>query len=435
MTDRTYDAVPVPALDAYYDQTRKEYLVQDNQNGWVSINETALKRIMRQRGFDTRPRRGDLVSEVDAKIIDVQTRFNVQYAGPVAGYHTGLYNTPDARFLVTKSPTIVQAVPGPWDKLRGILEGMVGTQQLVYLYGWLKCARASLISRKFTPGQALAFAGPRDSGKSLFQNLITPALGGRVARPYQFMSGQTPFNAHLFGAEHLMIEDESPLTDHKARRALGAMVKSITVNVDQSCHRKGATPIMLRPFWRLTMTLNDEPENLMVLPPMDESIEDKLILLKADKCPMPMPTATPEERAEFWRVLLEELPGFLAHVETFVIPPTLVSQRFGIAHYHHPELLARLDDLAPESKLLGIIDGHIRQDGQAWVGRSADLERVITSVNAPYRDEARRLLSWTNACGTYLGRLRRRYPDRITCRQVGEERERIWTILPPWGTP
>ena len=232
-----------------------------------------------------------------------------------------------------------------------------------------------------------------------------------------------------------MIEDESPLTDHKARRALGAMVKSITVNVDQSCHRKGATPIMLRPFWRLTMTLNDEPENLMVLPPMDESIEDKLILLKADKCPMPMPTATPEERAEFWRVLLEELPGFLAHVETFVIPPTLVSQRFGIAHYHHPELLARLDDLAPESKLLGIIDGHIRQDGQAWVGRSADLERLITSVHAPYRDEARRLLYWPNACGAYLGRLRRRYPDRITYRQVGEERERIWTIQPPWRTP
>lgn len=437
MTDqsREYEAVSVPAIEAYYDQTRKEFLVQDSQGGWVAINETALKRIMSQRGFDTRVRRGELVSEVDAKLIEVQTSFNVQYAGPVAGYHAGLYETPEVRFLVTKSPTIVPAVPGPWNMLRVILDGMLGAFQVVFLCGWLKCARVALVGRKFTPGQALAIAGPKDSGKSLFQNLITLALGGRSARPYQFMSGQTPFNAHMFGAEHLMIEDESPLTDHKARRALGAMVKAMTANVGQSCHRKGATPITLSPFWRLTITLNDEPENLMVLPPLDESIEDKLIILKAEKNPMPMPTATPEERAEFWRVLLEELPGFLAHVETFVIPPALVSQRFGITHYHHPELLAKLDDLAPEFKLLLIIDNQLLAHRAEWRGRAGDLEREITDDACLYCHEARKLLSWPTACGTYLGRLRRRYPGRITYAQIGEDRERVWTIYSRTRTP
>jgi hypothetical protein len=28
------------------------------------------------------------------------------------------------------------------------------------------------------------------------------------------------------------------------------------------------------------VTVNDEPENLMVLPPIDDSIEDKLIILR-----------------------------------------------------------------------------------------------------------------------------------------------------------
>ena len=435
MSDREYNAVPVPSLEAYYDQTRKEYLVPDNKSGWVSINETALERMLRQRGYDTKLRRGELVSEMDAKIIEVQTQSNIQYAGPVAGYKVGLHETPNVRFLVTKSPAIIPAVPGTWDTLRGILARMLGSLQLVFLYGWLKCARAALISGIRSPGQALAIAGPKDGGKSLIQNLITPALGGRVARPYQFMSGQTTFNAHLFGAEHLMIEDETPATDYKARRMLGAMIKSLTVNQEQSCHRKNATPVMLSPFWRLTITVNDEPENLMVLPPLDESLEDKLIILKAEKHPMPMLTATPEGRDAFWRVLMGELPGFLAHVETFVIPPEHVSQRFGVSHYHHPELLAKLDDLAPETKLLSIIDGHVHQDRQPWTGKAADLERLITSNHAPYRDEARRLLSWPNACGTYLGRLRRRYPSRISYRQVGEERERIWTIYPQGGTP
>jgi len=418
---------------AFYDQSRREYLIEDRSGGWVALAETGLKRILRQLGLDPRPPRGELVSPLDSRLIEIQTRYNVHFAGPVAGHDAGLHETPDTRYLVTKSPTIIPAAPGQWETIHGILLGMLGPKQLQYLYGWLKCSRAALVSKKFTPGQALAIAGPKDSAKSLFQALITLALGGRSARPYQFMSGQTPFNAHLFAAEHQMIEDESPATDHKARRMLGAMVKSLTVNQDQSCHRKGATPVMLRPFWRLSITVNDEPENLMVLPPLDESLEDKIILLKAERRDMPMPTATPEERDAFWLTLVGELPAFLAHVESFQIPTTMVSQRFGITHYHHPELLAKLDDLSPEFTLLSIIENHLLVGGQTWKGKASDLERIITDKDCPYHYEARKLLSWSTACGTYLSRLRRRHPNQITFAQTGADRERLWTIFPRAG--
>lgn len=430
MNEREYQAAKSPVLVAYYDQTRKEYLIQDRGGGWVAVNETGLKRIMRQCGFDNRPRRGESLSEVEHKLIEIQTRFNVQFAGPVAGYQAGVHQTPDVRFLVTRSPTIIPADARPWPMLESLLLGMLGEEQLVYLYGWLKCSRAALTTGKRAPGQAMAIAGPAESAKSLLQNLITLMLGGRSARPYQFMSGQTPFNAHLFGAEHLMIEDESPATDHKARRMLGAMVKSLTVNEDQSCHRKGDTPLMLRPLWRLTITVNDEPENLMVLPPLDESLEDKITLLKAERRPMPMPTATPDEREVFWNTLVTELPGLLHHIEAFVIPTDLVSQRFGIVHYQHPELLAKLDDLSPEFKLLAIVDNHLLTGGQTWQGKASDLERAVTDSGCPYYYEARKLLSWPTACGTYLGRLRRRHPARFIHALSGAERERVWTIHP-----
>ena len=51
--------------------------------------------------------RGEPLSEVDAKLVEIQIQHNIQYAGPVAGYKAGLYETPDTRFLVTKSPTII----------------------------------------------------------------------------------------------------------------------------------------------------------------------------------------------------------------------------------------------------------------------------------------------------------------------------------------
>src|SRR5947199_4251918 len=87
--------------------------------------------------------------------------------------------------------------------------------------------------------------------------------------------------------------------------------KNITVNDWQRCHAKNRVAISLAPFWRLSVTVNDEPENLMVLPPIDDSIEDKLIILRASKFMMPMPTVTLEQRKAFWQTLVEELPAFL----------------------------------------------------------------------------------------------------------------------------
>jgi hypothetical protein len=44
-------------------------------------------------------------------------------------------------------------------------------------------------------------------------------LGGPSAKPYHYMTGKTTFNADLFRAEHLMIEDEAPYTSfHELRK-------------------------------------------------------------------------------------------------------------------------------------------------------------------------------------------------------------------------
>ena len=152
------------------------------------------------------------------------------------------------------------------------------------------------------------------------------------------MSGLTPFNSDLFEAEHLMIEDEQASTDIRARRNFGAQLKNITVVDWQRCHAKNRVAISLSPFWRLSVTVNDEPENLMVLPPIDDSIEDKLIILRASKFPMPMRTATLEQRKVFWQRLIDELPAFLDFLLQWEIPRELTSERFGMRHFHHPDI-------------------------------------------------------------------------------------------------
>ncbi len=433
------DALPIkpsPAnsvLDAYYDAGRKEYLLKNQRGAWLSLTEGQFKRMLRQAGIRTECDEG-LLSEADEVILDLQHNRDVNYAGPLAGARAGFYDTGNSRILVTSSPKLIEPRSGAWPVLNRLMSGLFTRgecDQLPYVFGWLKVAIEALRAGALRPGQALVIAGEHDCGKSLFQALVTLILGGRSAKPYQFLTGATTFNSELFGAEHLMLEDEQASTDLRARRNIGAQIKNLTVNEVQSCHGKNREAVMLRPFWRLTITLNDEPENLMVLPPMDDSLTDKIILLRGFKSPMPMPTATLAQRKMFMDTLISELPALVHFLDQWPIPPHLASERFGITHYHHSEILAAIDSLAPEFRLLNLIDAQLFSSAApgAWHGSAEDLERLLTGPQSVCRQEAQRLLHFNTACGVYLGRLRAKYPDRVSYER--DDRRRTWRILPP----
>src|SRR5262249_29583083 len=155
---------------------------------------------------------------------------------------------------------------GEWPVLEKLLSNLlidkvengVTCDQRPYVYAWLKFAVEALWAGQRRPGPVLILPGPRDCGKSLLQNLTTELLGGRVKKPYRYMSGRTDFNGELFEAEHLMIEDEAPSTDLRSRRAFGTHIKSFAVNETHSCHAKNKQALTLKPFWRVTISLNDE---------------------------------------------------------------------------------------------------------------------------------------------------------------------------------
>ena len=419
---------------AYFDVGRNCYWICDDRGGWIPLNETQFKRMLRHGGVSPKVLEGAYVSLLDLHLIDIQRKADVHYAGALAGYSAGVYEMGERRILVTESPRIIEPKSGQWSILNAVIDGLLNDPQVdqrPYLYGWLKIGYETLRAGERRPGQALVLTGVHDCGKSLMQNLITIILGGRAARPYQFMSGLTPFNSDLFEAEHLMIEDEQASTDIRARRNFGAQLKNITVVDWQRCHAKNRVAISLSPFWRLSVTVNDEPENLMVLPPIDDSIEDKLIILRASKFPMPMRTATLEQRKVFWQRLIDELPAFLDFLLQWEIPRELISERFGIRHFHHPDILQAINNLAPEYRLLRLIEDELFLPGEtdAWEGSAEQLERRLSGDQSTCRNEARKLFTFNTACGVYLARLHKRYPNRFKPNHTREGNR--WTINPP----
>jgi len=411
----------------YYDENLRCYWCEDAKGNFIKINERSLQLRLRDDRFSTTVESGERLSPLERQILEIQRLRTVTYAAPLAGYAKGLYEISGKRILVTESPILIEPRKGDWPMLAKVLTNLFG-DQVIYFHGWTKHAVECLRQRKRAPGQALVIVGQHDSGKSLVQNLVTLLLGGRAAKPYRYMSGGTSFNGELFCAEHQMIEDEPASRDLRTRKKFGSEIKMVTACETQSCHSKNRQAITLTPLWRLTISLNDEPESLLTLPPLDNSLEDKVILCKAAKHAMPMRTDSLRERDIFWQTLKSELPAFIDFLLNWEIPEHLKSERFGITHYHHPEVRRAIDTLAPEMRLLEIIDATLFVAQTAdWIGSAAELENALAlSIKA---GEAKTLLDFGSAAGTYLGRLAISNAKRVEKQTSGSGNR--WVIHPP----
>jgi hypothetical protein len=178
----------------------------------------------------------------------------------------------------------------------------------------------------------------------------------------------------------------------------------------------------------MSISLNDEPENLQVLPPLDPSLLDKLIILRCVRHTLPWPG---DEITVLKDILQTELQPFAHYLDGLVVPEHLVEPRCGLKAYQHPAILEELMQLSPEHQLVGLIDTVIfEKEFLIWRGTAADLETALR--DSKYAREADRLFRFNTACGVYLARLHEQDPERITkTKSNGKVR---WAISPPAGS-
>jgi hypothetical protein len=418
----------------YYDKDKKEYLMQ-NKRCWLSLNEGQFKKYLQSIGYNPKTYKGERISDVDTKIIELRDSNDIDFSGSLAGHQKGYYEVFGKRLLITEGPVIIYPKRVDYSMLYGIIYRLfVGEDEdetpLHHFFGWLKIAYESLVNKTFRPGQILVLAGEAECGKSLLQKIITIILGGRSASPYNWMMGKTDFNSDMFGAEHLTIEDEVASTDIRSRREFGGKLKQLSANEEIKCSAKYRNSLVLHPFWRMSISLNDEPENLMILPPLDDSISGKMIILHAYRKAMPMPTAKTNERSMFWEKLKTEISGLLHFLTEYKIPEDLISERYGIKEYCDQYIRHELEVLSPENRLLELIDMCLFNDesfalANEYILTSHEIELKLLE-NASTKFEAQKVLSWSNACGTYLGRLARKYPYRMGQDRTSDKRK--WII-------
>lgn len=431
----SHSSRPVPLTGSiYYDKATKYYYMLAPSEDYIPVSRSDLAGQLVSSGMDPKIPKGGWLSPVEEYILKLQRDNHVDFVGALAGHSRGFLDMGGTRCLIITQPTFIKPAPGDWSMLRGVLERMFGATQWKHVLGWIKVALDMFHGRLWHAGQALVICGPAGAGKNLFGLILQQLFGGRMpGKPYKFMTGRTDFNADFFASELLTIEDEAESTSIQARRAFGSAIKMMTVNQVQWLHPKGKTALSVTVLQRLLVSLNNDPERLLVLPPIEPDIEDKIILLRVEKHPMPMETSTPAGMAAFWSALTAQLPAFVHFLHEWQVPLDMREPRFGVRHYHHPELLASLHVLSPEQRLLELIDDFVFSpvclDG-SWTGRSTAMDRLLKS----HRDsrcarEAEKLLPSLMSCGKYLGRLERLYPRRVSQRTLNGNVE--WTVLAP----
>jgi len=423
---------PEPPFDIYYNSARREYLIQKPDGRWHAQTLAQLKMRLKMAGISGK-------DDQDRIILDTQDYRDVQYAAPLAGKQAGYHEENGIRFVVTDSPKLIEPVAGQWSNLKKIFEGLlvngepdVGSAQWHTFLGWLKTSVAALRSGHYQQAQVLALAGKPDCGKSFVQHLLTEMLGGRDANGFEYLSGGDSFNAELFESEHIVLEDENMGKRQSDRAKLAKALKRFSSSTwTQRCRGMRKNGINLRPFWRVSITLNDGQDDLLVLPPLDDSIEDKLILLRGSKFDFPEPFDTSEEKAKFRQTLISEIPAFLHWLlNEYKIPEDHRDQRFGVKAWHHPVLHRDVELLSNESRLLALIDQVAWKDtgSETWEGSAAELYQLLTEDRAT-KSEARCLVSGGQATGNLLGKLAKKFPDRVEGKRT--EKKRSWVIQRP----
>jgi hypothetical protein len=422
--------VPAPKpydVDLYFDHWGGCYFRRDDRGNYIRATVASARRYLRTLGFSAKSEDGR-PSDLDRVLEYVETAQNCGYAAALAGYKAGLYTINERRILVTSSPNLIDPVPGSWDTLAAVFNGLLGAEQCRWFFLWLKLGIEAVRHCRYRPGQALIVAGSAGCGKNLLQSIITYLLGGRAAKPFRYLCGRTEFNSETFVAEHLVIQDESASSDPRVRKKFGSEIKGLVANELQSCHGKGSEALELTPIWRLSITLNDDPASLLVLPQWEDELTDKLMLFYAKSFPMPVDTSTPAGREMLMRQLRSELPAFVHHLEGLTIPEEMKDPngRFGVRAYHNPDLLGLMDAATDEMKLLEMIDAKLFTDPQAgaWEGYARELEDELAGVSG-----LRQLLTSVNTCGLLLGALARK-KERVEMlpKLHGSQR---WRVHPP----
>ena len=436
-------------IEFYYHGQNKNFYTKATDDHWIALDKPSVRSHLAEMGFRTEKMEGERVAPSDSVINSLQTDKAVDAAlSGLCGRRAGYYEENGQQYIVRRSPQVVKPVRGQWPTIQKLLDGQFGHKnpQLDVLLGWLSSGVRDFVNdgrraARFTQAQFLHIAGEPNAGKTLIlENILPFCFGSRSANCEDlFHPKQSEFNAHLFNAELLFLDDTKILkTDYHSRQQFGEQIKSLTVGAgggNTGFRSMQQDKVTVRPWWRFVRMMNTEPMTLATLPPMEPGVEDKIILLKAN--PMEYgPLGPIMQTGSGWfrriqKMIEAEIPHFVHYLlKEHQTPPYALdpTNRYPVLSYKNEDLLVDFEQAEPHSQLLHKLDteatsrifsldtftGDDTAPPSPWMGSANDLYDILmVSGTRPSQDRFRKLCPSTQILVSQLRRLETDHPDRV----------------------
>jgi hypothetical protein len=314
------------------------------------------------------------------------------------------------------------------------LHGLFGKEQLDVFLSWL--AHFYNNARLGAPkkGHALFIAGDVSAGKTFLSARIIGDMMGGSQEATSYMLGSTGFNEELFYHPVWTVDDAVASSDPKRHSSYSQMVKKFVANPYQEFHPKFKKAVSFRFNGRLIVTMNSDPVSIGMLPNIEQSILDKLVILKADKPGTSFAGAETKVR--------QELPAFCDFVANWVTPEWLQTKpdecaRFGHDSWQHPDLLSTARDSSPTAGLMELLIKwrplfFCKNADSEWTGTASDL-MVELKMTESISSIVDRVAFSRNAMGTQLQTLIAQGTPWIAYKKVMGQR--LYTITRPEDVP
>ena len=281
--------------------------------------------------------------------------------------------------------------PAKWPWLHGFLNGFLDVDPHVptdphdHLFAWIKRMWTGAREGNLRQGHVVVIAGEADEGKSLFSMFILRQImgGGTDAGDYLLSGGG--FNKEAAEVAIWNIDDQAAAANFSDHKKFTEMLKKTAANPEVKYHPKFVDSMVIPWCGRVVITCNVDASSLEILPTLDGTIRDKLMLLRlAGRKPDFPPSIILES------TILTELPHFLDWLDKWNPPAEVVANaraRYGVKEYHHTQLLREVRDMSQEANFKDLLVRWMKQrelhpDHQGpWKGTPAELYIDMTNTN------------------------------------------------------
>jgi hypothetical protein len=230
----------------------------------------------------------------------------------------------------------------------------VDAHQKSIMLAWWKRFYEGALNEKPAKGQVMIVAGPVECGKTLFNTyMLAPSVGGGVDASDYYIDGDD-YGATYFEYGLHMVDDGEPGRRAEAQKATAARFKKTAASKTFLANQKYEKKVQVEWNGRVCATMNNDTESLKAMPELQETLRDKIIILRANE---PSGQFKGMEAPEIEGMIASELPHLLQWLLDWPIPDTVKSDsRYGVVSYCDNQIKRDVEAGNPDSVFLELLD-------------------------------------------------------------------------------